>query len=315
MSTTATRLPLLDVHEFAQAAPPEAIPLPLDLIDPSPENPRAELPEVNILAASIQEFGLMQPIFVRRIGDRYQVLSGHRRRAACMLLGWGTIPAVVRSGIDDDRALRMLISSQLDTRAWKPREEAMLLERLMLSYGTLRQVGEALHRTESWASKRLRVYSDAVLSGYVQAGRLLASVAEELLPIKDAATRRQYAEQAAAEEWSQDQAKKNSRALRKDASPRRIAELTREMLDLLPVVDPKLLPLATTRDLWTLRGAIEVAARGGATVMPTIEQAERVAHVTPASKARADRQRQERQRANRKAKASRPSGARTSPAS
>lgn len=304
---TSARLHLLDTHELAETAPPEAIRLPIELVDPSPENPRQALPEVNVLAASIREFGLMQPVFVRRAGERYQVLSGHRRRAAFLWLhdqepdrlDWRGIPAVVRTVDDDDVALRMLISSQIDIRKWKPREEASILERLYLKYGSFKRVGEALNRTESYANKRLRVYSDAVLSAYVQTGKLKASIAEELLPIKDADTRREYAERAVVEEWSQEQAKKHSRALRKDSSPRRLAELAREMADLLPSMDPRYIPIEVGRDLWVVHGAIEQKARGGTTVMPTIEQAERVAHVTPAAKARADRQRQDRQRQKR----------------
>src|SRR5205807_844345 len=73
---------------------------------------------------------------------------------------WRTIPAVVRDA-DEDRSFLMLLSSQLHSRNWKPREEASALERLVQAGLTVTQVGETLHRTQEWASKRLRAYADS----------------------------------------------------------------------------------------------------------------------------------------------------------
>jgi hypothetical protein len=75
----------------------------------------------------------------------------------------------------------MLLSSQLHTRNWQPREEATALERLAQASRRLKQIGESLNRTESSASKkRLRVHASAVLSGFVQTGKLASAVAQEL---------------------------------------------------------------------------------------------------------------------------------------
>jgi hypothetical protein len=65
---TETPNGLLDPHELAVAAPPEAIALPVDLIDPNPRNPRGKLVEIDALAENIKRFGLLQPITVRRQG-------------------------------------------------------------------------------------------------------------------------------------------------------------------------------------------------------------------------------------------------------
>jgi len=276
---------LLTDQEIAELGPPEAVRLPLDLVDPNPQNPREELLEVDVLADNIRSFGLLQPVTVRRAGERYELIGGHRRRAAFTVLRerfpedvqWRTIPAVVRTEQDDDRAFLMLLSSQLHSRAWRPREEAAALERLVIGGRNLQQIGEALNRNESWASKRLRVYADSVLSGFVQAGQIPASVAEELLVVLDVDTKRDLAERAVAEKWSQDQVRGQVRALRLDKQIRDIARRARELLVLLSSIDPSRLPDDAAVDLNLLRRRIVALSR--APVIPSIESAMAEANV------------------------------------
>jgi ParB family chromosome partitioning protein len=285
--TEARNNRLLTDQELAESGPAEAVRIPIDLIDPNPRNPRAQMVELDALAENLKTFGLLQPVTVRRQGERYELVGGHRRLAAFAMLKareplelqWRTIPAVVRA-FDDDDSYLALISSQVHSKSWKPREEAAALERLVVAGRNLRQIGESLNRTESWASKRLRVYADAVLSGYVQTGRLATGVAEELLTVVDVETRKELADRAVAEKWSQDQARGQVRALRLDKQLADLRRRARELVDLLSAVDPRRIPIDTTRDLWTLHGRIEVLARGAPTV-PTIAEAEAAAGVTP----------------------------------
>lgn len=277
---------LLEPHELAELGHREGDPLPLDLVDPNPRNPRKALPEVDTLADNIRTFGLLQPVTVRRAGDRYELLGGHRRHAAYTLLreqephnpAWRAIPAVVRTA-DDDTAELMLISSQVHTRAWRPREEAYALERLLLGGRTVSEVGEVLNRTPSWASKRLRVYSDSVLSGYVQSGRLTPTVAEEFLTILDPASKQDLAERAAAEGWSQDHARGHARALRLDRQLREVGKQARSLLELLSSIDASRLPPAAAKDLLVLSRRIVAMAKTGGPVIPSIESAQRAAGV------------------------------------
>jgi ParB family chromosome partitioning protein len=277
---------LLEPNELAEQGPPEAVRIPLDLVDTNPQNPRRDLRDVEALADNIRSFGLLQPVTVRRMGERYELLGGHRRRAAFLALReryphevqWRTIPAVIRSADDDDRAFLMLLSSQLHNTNWRAREEASALERLVLGGRTLQQVGHELHRSEGWVSRRLRVYADDVLSGYVQTGRLPAATAEELLPVLDIGLRRELADRAAEESWTQDKARGEVRSLRPDRQITEVARRARELLDLLSVVDPARLPQGATKDLWTLQRRIVTIGKGGPTI-PSIEQARQVAGV------------------------------------
>jgi ParB family chromosome partitioning protein len=278
---------LLEPQELAEAGPPEAVLIPLDLIDPSANNPRQGLQEIDELAASIKDFSLLQPVTLRRLGERYELIGGHRRWAAYLQLAeqepqeprWRAIPAVIRT-MDDDRAYLALITSQVHNRNWKPKEEAAALERLAETY-TLKQIGALVHRTESWASKRLRVYADAVLSGFVQSGRLAAGIAEELLLVEDARIRSALAQRAVDEAWSQDQARAEARALKLDKQLRHIARQARELLGILSTIDRTKLPRAAQDELWSLHLRIEFLATGKAPVFPTIAAAQAAARVNP----------------------------------
>jgi ParB family chromosome partitioning protein len=271
-------------NQLAESGPAEAVRIPLDLVDANPNNPRGALTEIGELADNVRTFGLLQPITVRRAGARYELLAGHRRRAAFLILReqhpadvqWRTIPAVVRSA-DDDESYLMLLSAQIHSKQWRPREEAAALERLAETR-TLRDVGALVNRSEGWVSKRLRVYADSVLSGYVQSGKLPTSVAEELLQVSDVALRRDMADQAAAAGWSKDQARGAVRRLRIDAQLRDLGRRVTEMLAILSAIEPRAIPIETARDLAVLRGRIDVMARGGP-MLPTIAEAERKAGI------------------------------------
>jgi ParB/RepB/Spo0J family partition protein len=281
------RARLLKPHELAEAGPPEAVRLPLELVDPNPQNPRTRLVEVEPLADNIRTFGLLQPVTVRRQGERYELLGGHRRRAAFEFLRdrephdvqWRTIPAVVRSSDDDDRDYLRLISAQVHNRQWRPREEAAALERLVTNGRTVEQIGDVLNRGKSWASKRLRIYADAVLSGYVQTGKLSPGVAEEFLLVLEPDLRRQFAERAIKEDWTQDRARGEVRLLRLDKQLRDIARRAKEMVGVLSAIDATRLPDGAARDLWSLHNRIEVLARGGEPVFPTLEAARKSAGI------------------------------------
>ena len=77
------------------------------------------------LAESIQEHGLLNPVRVRRMGNnQYQILAGHNRKSACMLLGWTEIQAVIENCDDDTAKLIMLTSNLCQRQKLLPSEKA-----------------------------------------------------------------------------------------------------------------------------------------------------------------------------------------------
>ena len=80
--------------------------LPLELIEPNTEQPRTNLGNIEELAASIREKGVLEPILVRAIGpNRYQIISGERRFRAATLAGLDEIPAI-ELDVDDKEPSR-----------------------------------------------------------------------------------------------------------------------------------------------------------------------------------------------------------------
>src|SRR4051794_29781886 len=92
------------------AEPADAQLVAIDAIDPNPLQPRRvfDATALGELAQSIQANGIVQPLVVRRAGERYQLVAGERRLRAAKLAGLGRVPVVVRE-IPDDRLLEITL--------------------------------------------------------------------------------------------------------------------------------------------------------------------------------------------------------------
>jgi ParB family transcriptional regulator, chromosome partitioning protein len=183
----------------------------VDLIEPSPRNPRSDLGAIDELAASIQAYGLLQPIVLREVGGRYEIVAGHRRFAAAKRLGWHEIGAVIRTD-DSDGAYILTLVENLQRDDLTPKEEARGLEVLVRERGWgTREVAEAVKRSPAYISKRLRVFEDPVLAPLVLGNQLSVSAAEELLPLGPS-RRRVLATRAVAEGWEHAQVRQAVRS-------------------------------------------------------------------------------------------------------
>ena len=196
-----------------------AVPLEAITVDPA-SNPRRRLVDIEELAASIQSHGLLQPLVVRRDPDdngQYRLVAGHRRMAALKLLAdrhprtaLSAIPVVVRDESAEEAYLLTLVEN-LQREDLSSREEADALGRLVRERRwTTRQVAAAIHRSQPYVSRRLRVYDDKVLRALVLGNQLPISVAEELLAA-DPEQRTELARQAAREQWDQKRARAEAR--------------------------------------------------------------------------------------------------------
>ncbi|CCD38540.1 Chromosome (plasmid) partitioning protein ParB/ Stage 0 sporulation protein J [Candidatus Paraburkholderia kirkii UZHbot1] len=89
--------------------------IPLEKIDPNPYQPRTSLSEADIreLATSISSLGLLQPVSVRVIGDRYQLIAGERRLRAHRVLGKPTIEAIVL-GVDEATSATLALAENIE---------------------------------------------------------------------------------------------------------------------------------------------------------------------------------------------------------
>jgi len=118
--------------------------IPLDMIEPNAEQPRTNLGNLEELAASIREKGVLEPILVRTTGpNRYQIISGERRYRAALLAGLDEIPAI-ELDVDDQETLEIALIENIQRKDLTPFEEAegllMLQQRFSYTHDRISQV-------------------------------------------------------------------------------------------------------------------------------------------------------------------------------
>ena len=119
--------------------------LSVELIDPNPYQPRRIFPqdELEALASSISESGLLQPISVRRNGERYQIIAGERRWRAHKLLGRHTIEALVIPVEDSDMAV-LSLAENIDREDLSDYEIGKALRQVESLFPTKKKLAESL---------------------------------------------------------------------------------------------------------------------------------------------------------------------------
>ena len=133
--------------------------LPLAAIRPG-DNDRTVFDDAKLqeLARSIAEIGLAQPITVRPITDpvfQFEIIAGERRFRACTLLGWATIPAIVRV-LDDEQADGIMLAENVQRDDLNPMDEARAYRKRMTKYGwTIPHVAKKAKVSEKRVAARL----------------------------------------------------------------------------------------------------------------------------------------------------------------
>jgi len=170
-----------------------------ELID-DPINPmRSGLDRDGIdeLAESIKKQGLINPITVRPKGERFEVVAGHRRFAACIQARVLRIACVVRE-LTDEEVFGIMAAENLERQDVDPVDEAIFLGRLVHNLNwTIEQAAEKLNRSAAWVNDRLAIldYPDYMIE-IVRDGRLKLGVAKWLAQIEDDVYRKMYVESA-----------------------------------------------------------------------------------------------------------------------
>jgi ParB family chromosome partitioning protein len=103
--------------------------IPIDQIDPNPNQPRQVMGDLSELIASIGEKGILEPLVVRQRGDRFQIVAGERRYQAAVQVGLRELPVVVRD-VDDTEVIELALIENLQRKDLTPFEEAEALEGL-----------------------------------------------------------------------------------------------------------------------------------------------------------------------------------------
>jgi ParB family chromosome partitioning protein len=177
--------------------------LPLDSITPNPRQPREYFDDEALaeLVFSIKEFGLLQPIVVRQVGDdRYELIAGERRWRASQKAGLDAIPAIVRE-TEDDKLLVDALLENLHRAQLHAIEEAAAYDQLLQDFGcTQEQLADRIGRSRAHVTNTLRLLKlPAELHARIASGVLSAGHARALLGLKDRDAQIEMAERVNAE--------------------------------------------------------------------------------------------------------------------
>ena len=135
--------------------------VPIEKIVPNPDQPRQTFVEadLNDLANSIREKGVIQPLIVRAVGDEFQIVAGERRWRAAQIAQLHDLPVLVRN-LDDTEVLEIAIIENIQRSDLNAVEEALGYRQLMDRFGhTQEKMAEALGKSRSHIANLLRLLS------------------------------------------------------------------------------------------------------------------------------------------------------------
>jgi ParB family chromosome partitioning protein len=225
---------LLPTRPTNQPMPPPAatqevaLNIPIDSIDPNPLQPRRmfQSERLSELAQSIRANGIIQPLVVRRSGERYQLVAGERRWRAAKLAGNQSVPAVIRE-IPDERLLEITLIENIQREDLNPIETAVAFDRLgrelLLNPD---QIGQRTGKDRTTIVNFLRLLQlPADVQQLVAERRLSAGHARCLCSLPNADLQREVAEKAVAQGWSVRQTERTTQRMLEGRKPKHLDEL------------------------------------------------------------------------------------------
>jgi ParB family chromosome partitioning protein len=160
-----------------RANPSGSVEIPISRVRPNPHQPRQRIgqAELETLAASIVEHGVLQPILVTETIDGYQLVAGERRLRASQLAGLERIPAIIRQLADRDQ-LEIALVENLQREDLGPLEEAHAFRSLLSDFGMSQEdIAARVGRARSTVANTLRLLD---LDQGVQAALVDGSISE-----------------------------------------------------------------------------------------------------------------------------------------
>src|SRR5712671_4820644 len=132
--------------------------IPLEFVEPNAEQPRTNLGNIEELASSIREKGVLEPILVRAVGpNRYQIISGERRFRAASLAGLDEIPAI-ELDVDDKEQLEIALIENIQRKDLTPFEEAEGLFILQERFGyTHERISHVIGKSRTTITETLSI--------------------------------------------------------------------------------------------------------------------------------------------------------------
>ena len=178
------------------AVAPSELGVPVHEIVPNPEQPRRHFEDeaLDLLADSIRRHGLLQPLVVRRIAGRYELIAGERRLRAARRAGLERVPVIVREARAEDR-LELALIENVQRENLTPLEEAEAYRHLIDAHGlTQEKIAARVGKSRPAITNTLRLLGlpDAV-KAQLESGELTAGHARAVLAIEGVAEQVSFA--------------------------------------------------------------------------------------------------------------------------
>jgi ParB family transcriptional regulator, chromosome partitioning protein len=196
-ATTASGTASAPAREAAHPGPQQ---IDIDLIEPSPYQPRTRFREeaLDELSRSIQASGIIQPLVVRPIGSRFQLIAGERRWRAAQRAGLTKVSVIVRQA-SDELALEMTLVENIQREDLNAIEAARAFELLMAEAQlTQEAVATRTGKDRATVANAIRLLKlEPKIQDWIEEGKLTAGHGRALLAVPDSQLRMRYAQRAA----------------------------------------------------------------------------------------------------------------------
>ena len=166
----------------------QVVELDINLIVPNKNQPRKEFEKVSLeeLKNSIQQYGIIQPIVVRKVEDKYEIIAGERRWRAAREASFDKIPCIIKE-VDEKEAIKLAIIENIQREDLNPIEEANAFKSLMNTYNLKQEeVAEAVGKSRSYVANSLRLLNlDEEIQDYISEGKISTGHAKALLGVRN----------------------------------------------------------------------------------------------------------------------------------
>ena len=209
------------------------------LIDNNSEQPRREFDERKLseLAASIREHGIVQPIIVKKTGERYRIIAGERRFRAAKMAGLNEVPAIIRDMNEQEMGEIALIEN-LQRVDLNPMEEAAAIKKLMVEYDlTQEEIAKKLGKSRPAVANSVRLLAlPDEIQGLLREGKLSSGHARIISSLRDEKMMLSLAREAAEKGCSVRETERLAAAMLEEADKekpvrKKAQKLSSEMLD------------------------------------------------------------------------------------
>lgn len=210
--------------EYSAESEDKVLQIDIKLIDINPDQPRKEFDGERLeeLKESILRHGVVQPIILRKKGERYVIVAGERRYRASRLAKLKTVPAIIRD-FDEKQVMEVALIENIQREDLNPLEVASAIDFLIKQHDlTHDEVAKRLGKARTTVTNSLRLLAlPEKVKQALREGRLQAGQAKPLAGLDDESLQLKLAEEAAEQGWSSREVERRIAAIKekKDTKP------------------------------------------------------------------------------------------------